>query len=160
MNTESFQTELVQSAIELAHLIKGDRHLLEKSLYEQGSGVVGIFCDSNFKDSFQNMRELKVDILTNAIEDLATGGGRLLLATLGITYQTGKLQPYIEMLGAAPGGNIIYSINLKQRAAFKHWRDIEQTAERAAQSGEDFELSQTDINAAIYRLTVALSEVL
>lgn len=152
MKIDAYQTELVQSAIELAHLMKGQRQLLEKDLFDQGSTIIGIFNDSNFKDSFQNMRELKADLLTNAIEDIAIGGGRLLTATLGITYQKGKLLPYLEMLGSTPSGNIIYSISLKHRAAFQHWRDHDDS--------EDLELSQTDVNAAIYRLTVELAEML
>lgn len=146
----AYQTTLVQTAVELAHLLKGNRKLFEKAIFEEGSGVVGIFCDPNFKDSFQNMRELKTDIIHNAIEDVAIGGGRLLTATLGVVYQMGKLQPYLEMFGSNPSGNVIYSINLKQRAAFKQWRD----------GADEMDLSQEEVNAAIYRLAVELSEVL
>lgn len=147
---EVFQTQLLESAFELAHLLRDHRQLLEKSLFDRGNSIVGIFKDSNFKDNFQNSRDLRIDILKNAIEDLSQGGGRLISSTMGISFSKGKLVPYIEELGATPTGSVIFSITLKQRAAFHKYREGDPEAE----------LVQEELNAAIYRLAVELSEIL
>jgi hypothetical protein len=151
MKSDAFQTQLLDSALELAHLLREHHQLLEKQIYDQGSGIVGVFKDSNFKDSFQNSRDLRIDILKNAIEDLSLGGGRLISSTMGISFSKGKLISYIEEFGSAPEGSVIFSISLKQRAAFQNWRNGDDP---------DSELSQDEVNAAIYRLTVELSEIL
>jgi hypothetical protein len=150
MNKNPDPKDLLPSAMELAQLLKSNRDLLEEDLYRQGNEVVTIFHDPQTETHFQNLRDLKIDVIAGAIEDLAVGGGRLLMATVGVALGNNQLRPYIDMLGAESSGKIVFSIGLRRKDILPNWR-VEDNSEG---------LPQEDINAGIYRLTAELAEII
>lgn len=147
-DNETMKIDIAGSAFQLAQMIKTDKSLIERDLFTRGADLLGLFEDLNFKDTFQNFRELKVALFKMAIEDLAMGGVTLKSSTLGLTFRDGKIKTFISPFGANPQGTVMFSINLK--SAVQKGKKTE---------GEDSEMPQEDLNAAIYRLTVALSEL-
>lgn len=140
--------DIAGSALQLAQMIKTDKSLIERSLFTEGSEMLGLYEDLNFKDTFQNLKEMKLELFKMAIEDLAMGGLTLKTSTIGLSFREGKIKTFISPLGTSPQGTVMFSINLKNNAAFKNFRN-----------GDGGELPQEKINAAIYRLTVALSDL-
>lgn len=141
--------DIAGSAFQLAQMIKTDKSLIERDLFTQGADLLGLYEDLNFKDTFQNFKELKVALFKMAIEDLAMGGMTLKGSTLGLTFRDGKIKTFISPFGSTPQGTVMFSINLKSA--------INQKGKRT--EGGSQEMPQEDINAAIYRLTVALSDL-
>lgn len=137
------------SSIELATLIKGNPSLIEKSLFDKGNELVAFFEDSNFSNHFQNFKELKRELFCLSLEDLAMGGTTLRCSVMGLSFKDGKVKTFITPFGIQPQGNVMCSLSLKQAVAFKKWRD-----------GEIQEIPQDDLNAALYRIIVALSGVI
>lgn len=143
------KVDVYSSALELAHIFKEEQKLIEKPLLDEGNAVVGVFTDTNFSKSFQGLKEAKLEVLQRAIEEIAGGGGTLLTSQIGIVFREGKVRPFVELLGTSPQGSVIYSLNLKKRKAFHKYKE-----------GDGEEVSQEDINAAVYRLAVELSYAL
>jgi len=137
------------TSLELAEIIKDEPQLIEKDLLKEGNDIVAIYQDANFTDSFQNFRELKREIFNLALEDLAMGGITLRTSMIGLTFREGKIKTFISPLSVQPSGNLMFSITLKETAAFKNWRNDE---------GAD--IPQENLNAAIYRIIIALAEIL
>ncbi len=137
------------TSLELAQLIKQDPKLIEKDLLQRGLEILALFQDSNFSDSFQNFKELKQDLYLTVLEDLAMGGMTLRTSVMGLSFRDGKVKTFITPHGMPPQGNVMYSVSLKNIAAFKNWR-----------SDDGSEIPEEDLNAAIYRMVVALSEVI
>ena len=143
------EVEVVSSALVLANFYKDDPAGIDKSDFQRGSEVVGIYSDENFKASFKNFGKMKVEALKLAIEDLSRGATTLRTSTIGLTYVNNKMQVYIMPFGNTPAGNVVFSISLKNAKAFMQWR-----------KGDGNEIPQEKINSAIYRLTVLISECL
>ena len=139
--------DIYGSVKELATLIKQDKSLLEKDLYQQGNTMLALYQDANFTDSFQNFKELKIELFRMAVEDLAMGGMTLRTSVIGLAFQNNKVKTYIAPFGVNPQGNVMFS--MRDMAAFKNWRE-----------GDGNEIPQEVLNAGIYRITVALSELL
>jgi hypothetical protein len=143
------KVDVLATASELAAILQQDPTLIEKDLVQRGDELLGIFSDDSFRDSFKNFRQMKIEALKMAIEDISAGAPTLMTSTIGLTFKNNKIVTYIVPFGTMASGNVLYSINLKDRAAFKSWRN------------EDaFDVSQDDVNTAIYRLTVSWSQLL
>jgi hypothetical protein len=145
----SMKVDIKGSSLELAALIKQDPSLVEKNLLSQGNSLLALFEDTNFSNSFQNFKALKRELFCSALEDLAMGAITLKTSVMGLTFKEGKVKTFITPFGVNPDGNIMFSISLKSSAAFKNWRT----------SAADTEISQEELNSAIYRIVIALSEV-
>jgi hypothetical protein len=143
------KVDIKGSSLQLAELIKQDPSLVEKSLLEQGHELVAFFEDSNFSDSFQNYLQLKRELLTMVLEDLAMGAITLKSSLVGLTFSNGKIKTFITPFGKTHGGNLMMSVSLKNVVAFQKWR-----------SGGQAEIDQEHLNAAIYRVVVALAKVI
>jgi hypothetical protein len=70
-------------------------------------------------------------------------------STIGLSYRNKEITPYISLHGTLPEGNVIFSINWKNIAAFRAWRN-----------GQGEEVPQEEIHAAIYFLTFEISKLL
>lgn len=143
------KVDIKNSSLELAAILKEDSKLIERDMLQRGNELIALYQDANFGDGFQNFRELKRDLFCAALEDLAMGGITLRTSAMGLTFREGKVKTYISPLGVQPPGNVMFSISLKNVAAFMSWR-----------SDDGAEFPQEELNATIYRLVVALSEVL
>ena len=146
---KGMKVDIKGSSLELAQLMKQDPSLVEKPLLELGNELVAFFEDSNFSDSFQNYLELKKELLSMVLQDLAMGAMTLKTSQVGLTFQNGKIKTFITPFGKSHGGNLMMSVSLKQVVAFQKWR-----------SGEKTDIDQEHLNAAIYRVVVALSKVI
>ncbi len=143
------KVDIKASSLELAQILKDNPAMIEKDLFEQGHELVAFFEDSNFSDQFQNFREMKKELLSMVLEDLAMGAITLKTSNVGLTFLNGKVRTFITPFGSPQSGNLMMSVSLKNVVAFKNWR-----------SGTDQEIDQEHLNAAIYRVVVALSKVL
>ncbi len=143
------KVDIKNSSLELAQLIKQDPSLIEKELLNVGHELIGIFEDANFSHQFQNYHEMKIELFSVVLEDLAMGGTTLKSSQIGLTFSNGKVKTFIAPFGTSHQGNLMMSVSLKNVAAFKKWR-----------SGDQGEIEQEHLNAAIYRVIVALSKVI
>lgn len=141
--------DVTSTALELAQIMKEDPSIIEKDEVQRGNELIGVFSDSNFKDTFKDLKKLKVETIKMAIEDLAMGAMTLKTASVGLCFKQNRVQTFITPHGSPATGNVIFSINWKNIVAFKNYR-----------AGEEEEIPQEDLNSAIYRLTLALSELL
>ncbi|MGZ5279049.1 MAG: hypothetical protein ACXWC9_03855 [Pseudobdellovibrionaceae bacterium] len=146
---KGMKVDIKGSSLELAQMIKQDPNLVEKELLKKGDELVGFFEDSNFSNGFQNYRELKVELWKMVLEDLAMGAITLKTSNIGLTFQNGKVKTFITPFGVPPSGNLMMSVSLKNVVAFQKWR-----------SGNQGDIDQEHLNAAIYRVIVSLAKVL
>lgn len=143
--------DVLTPSLELAQIMSQHPQIIEKDLLKKGDELLGIFVDENATTRrFDNIVEVRKDVLKQAIEDISKGILLLRNSTIGIVTRGNKAYPYVVPHGNNPEGNVVFSINWKDRVAFKKWRNSEGTEE----------IPQETINAAVYRLAVSLSEVL
>lgn len=141
---------LTDSSDELAFLMKQSPQQVEKELIQNGENLVGIFEDPNYTHRrFQNLNRQKIEVLKSAIDDIGVGVMVLRSSNIGLNFKGKDIQNYISPHGSNPSGTVVFSVNWKNIAAFKNWRH-----------GEGDDVSQNDINAAIYFLTFQISKYL
>jgi len=148
MNNDSMKVDISGSSKELAALIKEDPSLIERELLNQGNEYIAIYEDRNFTNGFQNLKEMKRELFTMVLEDIGMGAVTLKTSVVGLTFSGNKVKTYISPFGTNPQGNVMFSVSLKNVVAFRNWRN----------GTED--LPQDELNAALYKVVVALSEVL
>lgn len=149
-STPPNQLNVMATIDELADLMKNDPGGIDEDLVTKGESLIGLYSDENYTvRRFPDLNTKKIDIIKRTIEDISMGVMILRTSTLGLTVRTNAVEPYIIPHGNLPNGNVIFSLNWKNIVAFKNWR-----------SGESDPVSQDDINAAIYMLTVEISRLL
>lgn len=136
-------------ALELAKIMKDHPAIVEKALLARGTEMIGIYIDPNFKDSFQNLKQLKIESYKMAIEDVAMGAVALKAATLGLVFKDNKVQTFIAPHGNNPQGTVIFSIAIKNVVAFKAWR-----------TDDGAELPEEEANAMMYSLIAGVSKLI
>lgn len=143
------KVNVLASSQELAELIRSDSSFIEKDVLNRGDELVGIYSDDSMRGTFKDFNKMKIEAIKLAIDDLSAGGITLRRSTIGLTFSNGKFLTFIEPFGSTPAGNVVFSINLKNLFSFKNWR-----------SDDGVEISQDDINVAIYRLAVSWAQYL
>lgn len=144
------QLNVIETVDELSELMKNDPGGIDEDLVAKGEALIGTFADENYTTRrFPDLNAKKIEIIKRTIEDISMGVMILRTSTLGLTVRANSVEPYIIPHGNLPNGNVIFSLNWKNIVAFKNWR-----------SGESDPVSQDDINAAIYMLTVEISRLL
>jgi len=142
---------ILDTTVELAKLMHEDPTGIEKEILQAGENLVGIFSDPNYtKKRFKKLDQQKIETLKSAVEDISSGVQTLRSSTLGLSYKGNEINSYISPHGSTPEGTVIYSVNWKNIAAFKNWRN----------EGSETAVNQDDINSAIYYLTVEISRLL
>lgn len=141
--------DVLGPAEQLANILREDKNFLEKDTYRRGDQILTFFQDPNFGRSTKGLTETRIDIVQQAILDMADRGKILSKSFLGVTFLKNQVQTFICEYGEAPEGNVIYKIGLKDVVAFRNWRQ-----------GQNDEINQDDINAAIYRLTAEWASLL
>jgi hypothetical protein len=63
VTVNEMKVDVFQTAVELAKIIQEDESIIEKDLVQAGESLVYIYQDPNFKNSFQNLREQKMNFL-------------------------------------------------------------------------------------------------
>lgn len=149
---ENFKkVDVIATSRELAEIMKQDASAKERELLQAGDELLAFYEDPNFRISFQNLKKLKAEAIEMAILDISSGVMTLRSSTIGVSFRGTTLMPYITPHGSNPSGTVVFSIGWKNIKAFRNWRNDE--------SAED-DISQDQINLAIYRLTALLSEVI
>jgi hypothetical protein len=143
--------DVVGPSLELAEIMAEQPKIIEKELVRKGDDLIGIYIDPNATTRvYKELYDVQQEILEQAIDDIAKGILLLRGSTIGVMTSGGKALPYVVPHGSQPDGNVILSINWKDMVAFKNWRTADGTDD----------IPQETLNAAVYRLTVALSQVI
>ena len=143
------QLNILKSVLELSELMKNHQGEQDEALVEQGQSLLAIYSDENYTPKrYPDLNTQKAELIKRVIEDISMGVMILRTSSLGLTVRNNKVEPYMVPHGKLPQGNTIFSINWKNIVAFKNYRH-----------GDSDPVSQDDINAAIYLLTVELSRL-
>jgi len=143
------KVDVIAAAYELATVFKEDPKFVERDLLQQGDELLSFFEDPNFSNSFQDMLTQKSQVIQMAIQDISGGVMTLRSSTIGVAFRGRTLSPYVAPHGTSPNGTVVYSIGWKNLKSFQNWR---------SEDGGD--ISQDQINTAIYRLAAALAELI
>jgi hypothetical protein len=136
------EVDILGSALRLAEILKADPKSLDKNAFAIGNAQLVIYLDHNFSNQFEGLKDLKADVITRSIEDLADRAKLLSRSYLGVAFINNQLDVFECDYAHKPEGSVVYKIGLKNTAAFQKWR-----------TGQVSEISAEDIHAAIYRLT-------
>jgi hypothetical protein len=148
-NTRNYQNvNIAQSCLDLSRFMAESPGDIDYSLIKRGQNLLALFFDQNFTDSFQNLAELKKEMLLLAAEDIAKGVISLRSSVLGISFLHSKLKTYVIPHGSAPDGSVVFSISWKHIRSFQNWRN-EDTAD----------IDQEDLNACLYLISYELSKI-
>ncbi|MBX3035255.1 MAG: hypothetical protein KF865_15160 [Bdellovibrionaceae bacterium] len=143
------KADVLNSAMKLAHLLKTDISGLDKSEYDRGDRILSFYVDTQFGANFRNLNEMKIEVLTNVIEDLADRARMLSKAFFGVSFVNNQMESFVCDHGQRPKGNLVFKVSLKDVAAFQRWR-----------AGQEADVQAEDLHAAIYRATVEWSRSL
>lgn len=145
------EIDIFSQSCELAHLMKSNPKAIDRHILKNGSEIIALFRDPNFVgNQIAGRKAQEKDLLKFAIEDVSMGAVSLSHNQLGLVYRDRKVQTFLTPLGTTTSGNVIMSITLKKRSAFKKYRSDEL----------HMELEQQEVDAALYYLTFLLSEVI
>lgn len=140
---------ILDSVYELADIMKNDPSILDKPTLKRGEELVLVFNDPTYTTRrFPDLNLKKIEVLEKGIEDVAVGILALRSSVIGLMNKGGKLYPYVNPHGSNPDGDVVFNIKWKNIVAFKNWRK---------EDGTD-DVSQDDVNAAIYKLTYEISK--
>jgi len=128
-------------AAEFAKILADNPKELNQAELNRGNSVLLIYSDENFGSRFTDLKSLKLSVLKMAIEDISGRAQILSANTIGVTFLENKLQTFLTAFGASTDGTVVYKIGIKNTIAFHKWRQ-----------GEPSDITQEDINSAIYRL--------
>lgn len=141
--------EVLKSAHELAKILKKDSDGLDTAAWSRGDSFLLIANDPQFGKKTAGLADQKIKIIQQAIEDLSARGKVLSEAFFGLTFFENQIQTFICQYGEAPMGKVIFKIAIKNVAAFVEWR-----------KGGAENVSEEDLNSAIYRLAALWAEFL
>tara|TARA_B110001454_G_scaffold219202_1_gene251991 strand:- start:81926 stop:82369 length:444 start_codon:yes stop_codon:yes gene_type:complete len=136
-------------ASEFAKILADDPKELNQAELNRGNSVLLVYNDENFGSRFPDLNSLKLSVLKMAIEDISGRAQILSANSIGVTFLENKLQTFLTPFGGTTEGTIVYKIGIKNTIAFQKWRQ-----------GEATDISQEDINSAIYRLVFEWSKLL
>lgn len=145
----SDRANVLLPASEFAQILANDPNEVSSVEINRGNSVLLVFSDENFGANFADLSPLKLSVLKMAIEDISGRAQILSSNTIGVTFLKNKLQTFLTPFGALTEGSIVYKIGIKNVISFQKWRQ-----------GEASEISQEDINSAIYRLIYEWSKLL
>lgn len=139
--------EFFETLMELAELMKADPRGINPDLNKLGDELIGVFEDPNFRSQIQHLQKQKIHAIEMAARDISEGGQTLLSSTIGVSFREGRLMPFITPRVSTPQGNVVFSLNWKAHRASNR--------PTAAQ-----DITQDQVNAALYRLSVILSKTI
>jgi hypothetical protein len=147
--TTSDRANVLTPAFEFAKILAADPKELNQTELARGNNILLVYSDENFGVRFPDLKDLKLGVIKLALEDISSRAQILSGNTIGITFLENRLQTYLTPFGCLTEGTIVYKIGIKNIIAFEKWR-----------KGELSEISQEDINSAIYRLAYEWSKLL
>lgn len=141
--------DVLKSALTLAQIIKKDSEALDTETWSRGDQFLNIANDPTFGKKIDDLSQLKISIIKEAIEDLANRGQVLAEAFIGLTYFENEVQTFICQNHEIPLGKVVFKIGIRNIEAFLQWRQ-----------GAVGMISADDINSGIYRLAALWAELL
>lgn len=148
-NLSGEDVDVLGTAMRLAEIFKEDPSAIDKAELARGEKLLTFFQDSNFGPSFAGLKDFKSEVLIQAIDDMSNRAKVLAKNFMGVVFRKNALETFVCEYGKTPEGNVVYKVGLRDVVAFQNWR-----------SGQNDEITQEDINAAIYRLTAEWSKIL
>ncbi len=142
------EVDIRNSVLKLADLMLSQPGSIEFTYIRQGAEFLALFEDLSFSETLPNLIELKKELFLMVAEDLAMGGMALKTSSIGLKYSNHEIKTFISPFGSSDSGNVVFSITIRQVAAFKNWRKV-----------EEIEFTNEQLNAGIYYLTHELSKV-
>lgn len=142
------EVNIRSSVLKIAELMLSHPGGIEFSFIRQGAEFLALFEDLTFSENLPNFVELKKELFLMVAEDLAMGGVALKTSSIGLKYTNNEIKTFISPFGSTDSGNVVFSITIRQVAAFKNWRKV-----------EVIEFSSDQLNSAIYYLAHELSKI-
>lgn len=143
------RANVLSPALEFAQILAAEPKELNQAEVNRGNTVLLVYNDENFGSRFSDLKSLKLSVIKMAIEDISGRAQILSANTIGVTFLENKLQTFLTPFGATTSGTVVYKIGIKNTLAFHKWRQ-----------GEASEISQEDINSAVYRLVFEWSKLI
>lgn len=136
-------------ALEFAKILSENPEEANKAEIHRGNKFILIFNDDEAASKVPQVKDLKVTVLKMAIEDISGRAHILSTNTLGVTLLENEAQTFLTPFGTLTKGKIVYKIGIKNVSDFLKWRQ-----------GERCDISQEDVNSAIYALVYEWSKLL
>ncbi|MBL7545923.1 MAG: hypothetical protein JNL11_19045 [Bdellovibrionaceae bacterium] len=143
------RANVLNPAEEFATILAENPKELNQAEVNRGNNVLMIYNDENFGSRFEDLKSLKLSVVKMAIEDISGRAQILSSNTIGVVFLENKLQTFLSPFGSNTSGTVVYKIGIKNTIAFQKWRQ-----------GESSDISQEDINSAVYRLVYEWSKLL
>ncbi len=143
------KANVLEPAEIFAQILADDPKEFNSSEFNKGSNILLVYSDDNFGSRFTDLKNLKLSVIKMAIEDISGRAQILSSNIIGVTFLENKLQTFLTPFGAQTSGTVVYKIGIKNTLAFQKWRQ-----------GEASDISQSDINSAVYRLVYEWSLLL
>lgn len=140
--------DVFATVLELSVYLRKQPGTRDRDLDRRGEELLAIFQDPNFKDSHQNLRHLKLDIIGQVCRDIAEGLVILRRSNLGVCVQDGKLVKFENSHREQSRPDIVFSISWKNHKSFLNWKNADLQ-----------DIPQEDLNASLYHLAVVLSQI-
>jgi hypothetical protein len=146
---DAMNSDVRSLVLQLSHLMKDKRRAVDADLVRTAKKCLSIFHDKNFGSTIPGYRTLMEALYLEAADDLANGAPLLKSYSMGLSFKNGKLTKFsIPYSDSTSFGTIACSIKIKSLKAFeKHL------------ANQDFNLSQEQINASIYFISLQLAQL-
>ena len=143
------RADVLRPSKEFAQILADNPSEVNSEELKRAAQWLLVYEDETYGSQFSNIKQLKVNVLKMAIEDISGRAQILTGNTLGVTCQDGELQTFLTPFGTLTLGTIVYKLGIKGIESFRKWR-----------LGEVSEITQVDINSIIYKLVYEWSKLL
>lgn len=116
---------LLKAVTQLAEVVSLDESAIDQIDYEQGRQVIEIYENPVIHASFERLKETKIEVFHQIIEDLSTGANKLKHRIYGIELVKNKLKTFSIAYGEPLPKNLVLTIGLTPQ--FQHQEDVDQT---------------------------------
>lgn len=148
-NPNSARANVLEPAEKFAYILHDDPKEIDNAEVKRGDQFLLVYTDDNFGSRFPELKRMKLSVVKMAVEDISGRAQILSNNTIGVTFLENKLQTFLTPFGGQTTGNVVFKIGIKNVMAFQKWRQ-----------GEVSEISQDDVNSAVYRLVVEWSKLI
>lgn len=135
------RANVLAPAMEFAQILAKEPKEVNHAELTRGSNFLLVYTDDNFGSRFTDLKGLKESVLKMAIEDISGRAQILSSNVIGVTFLENKLQTFLTPFNGTTTGTVVYKIGIKNVIAFQKWRQ-----------GESSDISQEDVNSAVYKL--------
>lgn len=145
----SNRANVLEPAEKFAYILHDDPKEINGAEVKRGDQFLLVYSDDNFGSRFPDLKRMKLSVVKMAIEDISGRAQILSANTIGVTFLENKLQTFLTPFNSQTTGNVVFKVGIKNALAFQKWRQ-----------GEASEITQDDVNSAVYRLVVEWSKLI